>query len=123
MSACRRAPQKRPETPMFQPETPIQVPQQGSQRSFKPERVKKTAIGIIAVLVVWGIGSRLYTRFELGRTADEQAIPTVAVAKSSATPINEDLVLPGDVQAYMNAPIYARTSGYLKRWLVDIGAP
>ena len=51
----------------------------------------------------------------------EMAVTTVAITKPSKGTASEDVSLPGTVQANIDAPIYARTSGYLKRWLVDIG--
>jgi RND family efflux transporter MFP subunit len=50
-------------------------------------------------------------------------MPTVATVTAERSTLGEDLVLPGAVQAYIEAPIYARTSGYLKAWQTDIGTP
>ena len=49
----------------------------------------------------------------------------VTVATTKPQPLTDltELILPGNLQANYEAPIYARTSGYLKRWLVDIGTP
>ena len=47
---------------------------------------------------------------------------TVVTAKPQLGGIGDELVLPGIVQAYIEAPIYARTNGYLKLWYTDIGA-
>ena len=55
-------------------------------------------------------------------TAD-QAVPVVIVQKPAVSPPSEELVLPGNVQAFVEAPIFARTSGYLKSWYTDIGDP
>jgi RND family efflux transporter MFP subunit len=79
-------------------------------------------IGVALILAVWGILSRLSARNALGRQAAEAAIPTVATARAKAGPATDKLVLPGNVQAYYEAPIYARTNGYLKVWYTDIGA-
>jgi len=81
------------------------------------------AIAVVLLLAGWGIFSRLYARSELRKSTDDQAAPTVAMVKLDSAPPAEELVLPGNVQAYADAPIYARTSGYLKRWLTDIGTP
>ena len=82
-------------------------------------------IAIVAVLLLaaWGIFSRLHSRSELRKTTDADALPTVSLVKIDATPPEEKLVLPANVQAYADAPIYARTNGYLKRWVTDIGTP
>jgi len=50
------------------------------------------------------------------------ALPTVAVVRPERTAEAEEVVLPANVQAYISAPIYARTNGYLKKWYADIGA-
>jgi len=87
-------------------------------------RVRRLALMALAfalVLAVWGIVSRLSARNTLGREAAEAAVATVATVKPSRGPASNTLVLPGSVQAYYEAPIYARTSGYLKAWYTDIG--
>jgi RND family efflux transporter MFP subunit len=81
------------------------------------------AIALVLLLAVWGIVSRLLARNALAREAHAAAIPTVLITKPHTGPAAETLVLPGSVQAYYEAPIYARTSGYLKVWYTDIGAP
>jgi RND family efflux transporter MFP subunit len=81
------------------------------------------AIALVLLLAVWGIVSRLLARNALAREAHEAAIPTVLITKPHGGPAADTLVLPGSVQAYYEAPIYARTSGYLKVWYTDIGAP
>jgi RND family efflux transporter MFP subunit len=74
-------------------------------------------------LAVWGEVSRVRARASLGKEAAQAAIPTVVTVTPNRTPLGEELVLPGTVQAYIEAPIYARTSGYLKEWRTDIGTP
>jgi RND family efflux transporter MFP subunit len=81
------------------------------------------AIALVLLLAVWGILSRLMARNALAHEAREAAIPTVITTKPHAGPAADTLLLPGSVQAYYEAPIYARTSGYLKAWYTDIGAP
>ena len=79
---------------------------------------------IVAVgLGIWGEVSRVLARSALGRETAESAIPTVATVTAERSTLGEELVLPGAVQAYIEAPIYARTSGYLKAWQTDIGTP
>jgi RND family efflux transporter MFP subunit len=82
------------------------------------------AVGVIALVVVaWSIFSAHRAAAELRAATEEQAIITVATTRPEPLGGHAELVLPGNVQANYEAPIYARTSGYLKRWLVDIGAP
>jgi RND family efflux transporter MFP subunit len=79
--------------------------------------------GIAAVLVViTGIRAREDSDTKLKEWTDNQAIPTVAVALPDAKVLNPTLDLPGRLEAYNRAPIFARVSGYLKNWTADIGA-
>jgi membrane fusion protein, multidrug efflux system len=79
--------------------------------------------GIAAVLVVIsGIRAREDSDTKLKEWTDTQAIPTVAVALPDAKVLNPTLDLPGRLEAYNRAPIFARVSGYLKSWSADIGA-
>jgi RND family efflux transporter MFP subunit len=87
-------------------------------------RLKRLALYVlIAAIAVaaWGIFSRLHARTALAHSTLAAAVPTVIVVAPHHSDSSNDLVLPGDVQAYTDAPIYARTSGYLKHWYVDIG--
>jgi RND family efflux transporter MFP subunit len=58
----------------------------------------------------------------LAKETERETIPTVATVHPLAEKPDEDLVLPGSLQAYEESPIYARTSGYLVRWYKDIGS-
>src|SRR6202043_3147661 len=79
--------------------------------------------GIVAVLVVvTGIRAREDASVKLREGARDQAIPTVAVVLPAAKVLNATLDLPGRLEAYYRAPIFARVSGYLKGWSADIGA-
>jgi RND family efflux transporter MFP subunit len=79
-------------------------------------------LGAFALLIaVWGIVSRLSARNALEKQAAQAAVATVSTAKPRRGPGEDTLVLPGTVQAFYEAPIYARTAGYLKAWYTDIG--
>jgi RND family efflux transporter MFP subunit len=78
-------------------------------------------LAIALLVAVWCIVSRVSARTALGKETALAAVPTVVTVKPSQAPASEDLVLPGSVQAYYEAPIYARTNGYLKLWYTDIG--
>ena len=81
-------------------------------------------LAVIALIVaVWGVVSRVAARNELQRRTIAAAIPVVNTLKPTRSAATQDLVLPGNVQALIEAPIYARTSGYLRAWYTDIGAP
>lgn len=75
------------------------------------------------ILAVWGVVSRVRSREKIGQETSQEAIPVVQTAKPAASPASDELVLPGNVTAFIEAPIYARTSGYLKSWYTDIGTP
>ena len=79
------------------------------------------AIAIAIALAVWGIVSRVNARNALGRQTAIAAATTVVTVKPTVAPGSEALVLPGSVQAYYEAPIYARTNGYVRAWYTDIG--
>ena len=80
---------------------------------------------LVLVLLVAGaltlIGHATHER-ALASETERQTIPTVAVVHPTAEKPDEELVLPGTLQAYAESPIYARTSGYLVRWYKDIGS-
>ena len=88
------------------------------------KRVRRYAlIALIAAIAlgIWGEVSRVLARSALGKDTAESAIPTVVTVKAERSTLGEELVLPGAVQAFVEAPIYARTNGYLKLWNTDIG--
>ncbi len=77
---------------------------------------------IAVVLAAWGILSRLVARNALERQAADAAVVNVVTVSPTRGPASDSLVLPGAVQAFFEAPIYARTNGYLRIWYTDIGA-
>ncbi len=90
-------------------------------------RRKLGLFGLVAVIgagliVATGIRAREDSSARLKEWTDAQAIPTVAVAPPSARALNPTIDLPGRLEAYSRAPIFARVSGYLKSWSADIGA-
>jgi RND family efflux transporter MFP subunit len=102
------------------------MPEPSADESDKNLRHKIRRYSLILLVValclaVWGEVSRVRARASLGKDAAQAAIPTVVTVTPNRTPLGEELVLPGSVQAYVEAPIYARTNGYLKEWRTDIG--
>jgi RND family efflux transporter MFP subunit len=91
-----------------------------------PRRLRLAAV-IGAVLfgsiVVIGVATRLSDARSLRQWTDEQSIPTVVISEPESANGSSPLELPAQMDAFTNAPIYARTSGYLKSWEKDIGAP
>jgi RND family efflux transporter MFP subunit len=81
-------------------------------------------IGVVIVLVIVGVFTLLQRKSQYAALANEtekMSVPTVAVMHPTIEAPQEDLVLPGTLQAYVESPIYARTNGYLKKWYHDIG--
>jgi RND family efflux transporter MFP subunit len=76
---------------------------------------------VVAIIVIWGISSRRKANAQLSQETRELAIPTVTVIHPKRGAPQQEIVLPGDMQPYTDAPIYARTTGYLKSWHADIG--
>jgi len=85
------------------------------------------AVGVAAVALVaavaWGIHDRVHAESELKEETRISAIQTVHVVHASAAggKDGQELILPGNAQAYTDTPIYARTGGYLRKWYADIG--
>jgi len=90
-----------------------------------PRRMKVYFLALLVVALVlaaWGEIDRVIARNALSRETASDATPTVVTVKPNRTDLGEELVLPGTVQAFVEAPIYARTNGYLKTWHTDIGS-
>jgi RND family efflux transporter MFP subunit len=91
-----------------------------------PPRTALIIVGVaLLILLIAGVVTLLdhvsHDR-ALAKETERQTVPTVAVVNPLAEKPDEDLVLPGSLQAYEESPIYARTSGYLVRWYKDIGS-
>jgi RND family efflux transporter MFP subunit len=84
--------------------------------------VAAAAFAALALMIYSGIHSRAAAESRLKQRTEEAAIPTVTVVFPKEGAPTQEIVLPGNTQAFSDAPIYARTSGYLKRWYFDIGA-
>src|SRR5882757_1541499 len=80
------------------------------------------AVVVVGFLVISGIVPRLRSRKALAAETNELAAPTVLVIQPKRGAPSQEILLPGNIQAFVDAPIYARTNGYLKRWYFDIGA-
>jgi membrane fusion protein, multidrug efflux system len=98
-----------------------------TEHSPTGSRRKLGTLGVVAVIavllvVVTGIRAREDASVKLREWTDDQAIPTVAVVLPDPKALNATIDLPGRLEAYYRAPIFARVNGYLKSWSVDIGA-
>jgi RND family efflux transporter MFP subunit len=90
-----------------------------------PKRLRSLGFAAAAVAVVvaaWGILSRDEHARAVTTWTQAAAIPTVAIVHPEQDTADPELVLPGDVQAWYSAPVYARVNGYLKAWYFDYGA-
>ncbi len=101
----------------------------GQPPSEPPRRVGPVAIiFLLAVAVALGfmiyrgIGTRVSAEAKLEQTTHEAVALDVAVTHPKRLTGAQEIILPGDVEAFIDAPIYARVNGYLKKWYFDIGA-
>jgi RND family efflux transporter MFP subunit len=96
------------------------VPAAGS----RPRALRVAAIvGLVAIAAIaWSVYARHRSAAALSQQTESDEILAVATARPQPNGSTTELVLPGNLQANYEAPIYARTSGYLRRWYVDIGA-
>jgi RND family efflux transporter MFP subunit len=78
---------------------------------------------VLAAVVVMGLVTRATQANSLKTWTQEQAVPTVSIVAPEPGKAGPVLDLPGQLQAYTRAPIYAQVSGYLKEWKTDIGTP
>ena len=102
---------------------------EGTAAPDPPPLARRTAIAAVVVIVVIatvvataGIVPRVFAKRTLAKETDEQSAPdVVAELPKTGTP-SLDIVLPGNIYAYTDAPIYSRSDGYLEKWFFDIGA-
>src|SRR6202142_3295126 len=77
---------------------------------------------VLGVVIYSGIHERAMAASNLGTATERAAIAAVSVVEPKSGTALQELVLPGTTQAFIDTPIFARTSGYLKKWYFDIGA-
>jgi RND family efflux transporter MFP subunit len=115
----------------MQPQTKEQISSQEPQsppiagKQGRPGRGWLAAAVIVAVfagLLVSGILERMNAGAALRTETAEMAVPTVSVVSPQRAAPSQEIVLPGNVQPYVTAPIFSRTNGYLQAWYFDIGA-
>jgi len=75
-----------------------------------------------ALILIFGIRSRVRAESALRAVTDQMAVPSVSVVVPKHTAPATEIILPGNMQPFISSPIYARTDGYLKTWYFDIGA-
>src|SRR5271163_3793754 len=80
------------------------------------------AVLVLGTVIFSGIRERAHAETTLGISTERAAVPTVNVVRPTSGAVSQEVVLPGNTQAFIDTPIFARTSGYLKKWYFDIGA-
>ncbi|MDR3527134.1 MAG: efflux RND transporter periplasmic adaptor subunit [Rhizomicrobium sp.] len=91
-----------------------------------PKHLKWIGIGaggVALAVVAIGVAGRIVAANTVQDWTAEQAVPVVKLVKTAGLKNGRALVLPGSVQAYNSAPIYAQVSGTVQKWFVDIGTP
>ncbi|HEX4265152.1 MAG TPA: efflux RND transporter periplasmic adaptor subunit [Verrucomicrobiae bacterium] len=106
--------------------TPVPGPATSKPAAPPPAQIKLGRFAIVAVILIViglaaGLVPRWFSRRALARETVENATQSVAVVSPSPGKSDMGVPLPAEVQAFVEAPIYARANGYLKRWDVDIG--
>jgi RND family efflux transporter MFP subunit len=76
---------------------------------------------VLGIVIYSGIHERAQAESSLGVSTERAAVPIVNVVEPSSAGLSQEIVLPGNTQAFNDTPIYARTNGYLRHWYVDIG--
>ena len=94
------------------------------QRSRRPALLLGLALvtGVLGLGIYSGVRTRNAADATLKRTTADAAVPVVSVISPTASASTREILLPGTTQAFTDAPIFARTNGYVKRWYFDIGA-
>ncbi|HEX4742840.1 MAG TPA: efflux RND transporter periplasmic adaptor subunit [Caulobacteraceae bacterium] len=99
----------------------------GDLKSYRaPRRLRSVGLAALAIaggLVTWGLMSRVHADQRVASWTQQAMVPDVRVFDLMHTSSGGDLVLPATIQAFYDAPIHARVSGYLKKWYADIGTP
>jgi RND family efflux transporter MFP subunit len=98
-------------------------PDQNPDRSVVHRLRRVGAVAALAAIAIaaYGLVSRASETSRLRRLTETQAVPTVAIVAPTGVENHTGLDLPGRLQAFITAPIYARVPGYLKTWKYDIG--
>ena len=118
-----------PDEPEYKNE--LSESQLAAANMFKPHPVRRRfsrrwlLLGVAAIVIaatfVLGIRPRLDARAALKKETANLSVMTVSITRPKAPKATQELTLPGNMQAFLDTPIFARTTGYMKRWHADIG--
>lgn len=99
-------------------------PSSPSRASSRVKRGMWLAVAalLVAAIVAWGITVRKRASANVERETRDMAVATVSVVHPQRAAPAQEIALPANIQPWIDAPIYARTNGYLRRWHADIGA-
>jgi RND family efflux transporter MFP subunit len=95
---------------------------EGRRRSKRGWIVAGVVLLVFAGIVAYGILARLRKAATVRADTAQMAVPAVSVVSPQRSAPTQEIVLPGNVQPFVSAPIYARTNGYVRSWYADIGA-
>jgi RND family efflux transporter MFP subunit len=116
--------------PANAPATPAYAPHGSEQVKHETPKASRGALATIVLVIliaavifgIFGVLHRRQAHAQLIQYTDITAAPPVSLAKPVLQQSAQEIVLPGNIQAFNQAPIYARTTGYVKAWYKDIGA-
>jgi len=91
------------------------------ERPLRHWWIAAVAFAIVAAVVIAGIVPRVRARATLRSETNQLAVPAVSLVQPKRASTGQEILLPANVQAFKDAPIYARTNGYLRKWYFDIG--
>jgi RND family efflux transporter MFP subunit len=94
----------------------------GAEKSGHGLLITIIAVIVVIAIVVAGVVPRLRAKAALRVETNSLAVPEVQVIQPKRGSTAQEIILPGNIQAFIDAPIYARTNGYLRSWTSDIGA-
>jgi RND family efflux transporter MFP subunit len=98
------------------------TPQHSGKPSHVPRLILIGVCVLLVILAVYGIISRVRAAHALKDDTDRNAVATVNITTAKSAPKDQQITLPGTVASWQDAQIYARTTGYVAKWDVDIGA-
>jgi RND family efflux transporter MFP subunit len=101
---------------------PTPLSSNAPRRSRRGWLVAVAMFAVFAGIFAYGIVTRVRAAATVRTETAQMALPSVAVVSPQRSAPSQEIVLPGNVQPYISAPIYSRTNGYLRRWYADIGA-
>ena len=113
---------------MSEPQTDKSVDTMAKPQGAKAMSAGRAVVLLLVVLIIGaliagtGIISRIHARTAVADDTNALAAPTVIVNPPTQGQPQQEILLPGNLQAFIDSPIYARTDGYLKKWYFDIGA-